>query len=527
VTPVSLERPGDRRSTGAAGRPAPLTRLERGAFVALLAVAAGLLVPNLDTYPATWFDEGWWLQIPRNLVVHGRYAPLSGGEFRPTDTVVLISPAFYLPVAAAFKLFGVGLLQARLVIAVQFLMAAALLFVVARRLYQAPAALLALALFVFVQPDDYWTAPLLYGRQMMAEVPALMWWLAGTYWWLRWRDSERPGHAMLAGASLATCAAVKPQFGIVLVPTLLIMAAAEWWMRRRLPPAAWFVPAAMVATAALHVILLVALLGPGDFARLLTGFVEASGPQVRTFLQPSTVRRGLGLAARSSYVLLLLPAVAYALVRLTSGREIDLRRALPAVYVAVWLGWFIAATPGWNRYALPAVALGVIPVAGAVGAVMRTAVRRPAAHGFATLAARAPQVAAVAFVATLVGQQAATLARGILQPPPPDAQRMTSYLEAQVPIDAVIATWEWPLAFLAGEHRFLMPPTPVLNSVIARNEFGVPWASPPFDLAQQRVDYVAVGWFSRWSGVFPQEYLDNHCDLAYRAGDYELYRVRR
>ena len=63
--------------------------------------------------------------------------------------------------------------------------------------------------------------------------------------------------------------------------------------------------------------------------------------------------------------------------------------------------------------------------------------------------------------------------------------------------------------------------------MIARNEFGVPWASPPYDVAGQPAQYVAVGWFSRWSGLYPQQFLDQHCELTYRAGDYELYRVVR
>lgn len=506
----------------------PLSRWQAVGLALLLAAAAGLLVPNIERYPATWFDEGWWLQIPRNLVLHGRYAPLSGAEFRPTDTVVLISPAFYLPVAAAFELFGVGLLQARLVIAAQFMIAATLVFAVTRRLYRASAALLALALFIFVQPDDYWTAPLLYGRQMMAEVPALMWWLAGVYFWLRWRDTERAWPAAIAGVCLATCAAVKPQFGIVLVPSLAIMWAAEWWGRGRLPRFAWLIPAAMVATAAAHVLLLVALLGPAGFGQLLAGFAAASGPQVRTFLQPSTVRRALGLAARSEFSLLLLPAVAFALLRVLSGRETDLRRGLPAVFVGVWLAWFTAATPGWSRYALPAIALGVIPIAGLVDAVVFRA-RRAAASSSAnrSWADLAPQVAAAAFVAVLLGQHAATLAKGIFRPPPPDAQQFAAYLSANVAPEARIETWEWPIAFLVNDRQFVLPPTRALNSVIARNEFGVPWASPPYDVAGQPAQYVAVGWFSRWSGLYPQQFLDQRCELAFRAGDYELYRVVR
>jgi hypothetical protein len=506
----------------------PLTWWSRAALVVLLAAAAALLLINLDRYPATWFDEGWWLQIPRNLVVHGRYAPLSGGEFRTTDTVVMISPAFYLPVAAAFEAFGVGLLQARLVIAGQFLIAGVLLFAVTRRLYRPSAALLALALFIFVKPDDDWTAPLLYGRQMMAEVPALMWCLGGVLAWLRWRDSERPWPAAIAGACLATCAAVKPQFGVVLLPTAAIVAAADLRRSGRPRRFAWMLPAAAAAVALLHVVALLAVLGPTDFARLLSGFADASGPQVRTFLQPSTVRRALGLAVRSEFTLLLLPAMAFALARMFSGDETDFRRGAPAVFVGVWLLWFTTATPGWSRYVLPAIALGVIPIAGLADALvfrpdLWAAVSRPPA-GWAH---RAPRLAVVMFVALLLGRPGAALAEAILWPPPADAQRLADYITVNVAPTAAIGTWEWPIAFLAGDRQFVMPPTRALNSVIARNEFNTPWLELPYDVAAQPIQYVAVGWFSRWSGLYPQALLDERFEMVFRAGDYELYRLVR
>lgn len=506
----------------------PLSRAEKVGFGILLATTAALLIPNLDAYPAPWFDEGWWLQIPRNLVRYGRYATLSGGEFRQFDTVVAISPAYFLPVAAAFELFGVGLVQARLVIGAQFMIAAALVFVVTRRLYGPAAALLAVALFVLLQPDDHWTSPLLYGRQMMAEVPALMWCLAGFYWWLRSRDDGKRTSAVFAGVALATSACIKPQFGVVLLPLVVVMWLVEYALRRELPRASWVLPAAMAATGVLHAAALIAILGPADFTRLLQGFFEASGPQVRTFFDPSAVRRALALGMRTDYMVFLVPALVYAAARVRSGQEIDIRRLIPAAFVMLWLAWFTVATPGWSRYALPAIAIGVIPCAGLIDAIAGRNGWSPARIlRSGGLGAAAPTLAAVAFVVMLLGQQSADLIKGIVRPPERNAQAFAAYLQSSLGPDAVIETWEWQLAFLAEDLRFRFPPTPALNHIIARNEFGVPWTTPPYQVSAARADYIAIGWFSRWSGIYSDQYLTDNCELEFSVGDYELFRIVR
>ncbi len=92
---------------------------KRWGLLLLFLLALVLSVYQLEYYPQTWFDEGWYLQIPKNLVQHGVYAPLSSEGYRPYDTIVSVSPVFYLPMAAAFKMWGVGLWQARAAIVSQ------------------------------------------------------------------------------------------------------------------------------------------------------------------------------------------------------------------------------------------------------------------------------------------------------------------------------------------------------------------------------------------------------------------------
>lgn len=503
---------------------APLTSLERTALVCLVGLAVALLLPNLDRFPATWFDEGWWLQIPRNLVKYGRYAPLSGSEFRATDSVVVVSPAFYLPVAASLWLFGVGLLQARLVMAVHCLVAVLLVFGLTRRLYNARAALLATALFLVLEPDDHWTSPLAYGRQVMAEMPALVWCLAGMWLWATWRRTEKLTAAVAAGVALALAAAIKPQFGVVLAPTVVAAWLVEWKVTGRWPRHAWVVVATAGVVAVLHLAFLAYMLGFHDLGRLLSGFAEASGPQVRAFLQVPALRRALGLFGRADVMAILLAALVSEGLRMRRGRPIDLGRGLPVLFVVVWLAWFTAATPGWYRYALPAFAIGVIPLAGALDRLARVYLESAAAARFAG-SRRVAQIVVATFAVALLAQQGAKVAKDIAGPPPGDAQRFAAYLASQVPPGDTIATWDWPLPFLAGDNRFVLPPTRTLDSVIARIQFGVEWPAPPYDPRSSQARYLALGPFGRWSGVYPDDYLRSQGTLVFQAGEYELYRI--
>ena len=64
VSSTQVERRGA-RAVAAAGFDVWAERLLLGAVVVM---GLFLATYRLDRFPLPWFDEGWWLQIPRNLV---------------------------------------------------------------------------------------------------------------------------------------------------------------------------------------------------------------------------------------------------------------------------------------------------------------------------------------------------------------------------------------------------------------------------------------------------------------------------
>lgn len=150
-----------------------------------LSIAGGVLVAlsvlsvatvNLKTTPPLWWDEGWTLSVARNWVEMGHYGRLLNGQPAPAG----LQAAFPVTamVALSFHLFGIGIYQARL-IAVIFTMATlAILYYLACSIYNRSIALGALAVLIFMSGHSDINT-LVLGRQVLAEIPAMFYLLAG------------------------------------------------------------------------------------------------------------------------------------------------------------------------------------------------------------------------------------------------------------------------------------------------------------------------------------------------------------
>jgi hypothetical protein len=128
--------------------PRPPSSWGRLAVVALAAFVVGGSLYNLADYPTPWFDEGSHMHVPQTLVRYGEYAARSSDGFRYFGPTLGVGPTVMLPVAGAFALFGIGLLQARLVMVAFLLGAAWAFYQLARRLGGELMALISLALLV-------------------------------------------------------------------------------------------------------------------------------------------------------------------------------------------------------------------------------------------------------------------------------------------------------------------------------------------------------------------------------------------
>jgi 4-amino-4-deoxy-L-arabinose transferase-like glycosyltransferase len=193
-------------------------RWEIAILAALIVLAPFLAFHNLDTNPRPWHDEGSYLSLAKTLVQDGVYAVRSSEGYQTFGAAQSVGPTVLLPVALSFKLWGVGLLQGRVVAAVFLLLTLGIFFASGHTLFGRRTALFAVILLLASQAVGF----LLYGRPAFGEVPALGFLLAGWFVWARGVRANRWWLYLLSGLLVGAAMVTKSQYVIVGFGTLAL-----------------------------------------------------------------------------------------------------------------------------------------------------------------------------------------------------------------------------------------------------------------------------------------------------------------
>jgi len=143
-----------------------------------------------------------------------------------------VGPTVFYPIALAFRAGGVGLLPARAVMVGYLLLCAAVFYALTRYLAGWKAATIG-ALLLVVSPG---VNLLFWGRQVIGEVPAALFFLAGTLAWFKTLEETRPrrrgGKLILAGIFLGLALITKNQFLLWLPAWCLLWALDRLYYRQ-------------------------------------------------------------------------------------------------------------------------------------------------------------------------------------------------------------------------------------------------------------------------------------------------------
>ena len=485
-------------------------------LVAAATLLAVLAFVRLTEYPTIWFDEGIHLHVPKAVVQFGEYADFSSDGFRYYGPTMSVGPTVMLPIAGVFKLAGVGLLQARLVIVAYLLAATWLAWRVGRQLGGPTVATLGVALLVSSRGVDF----VLYGRQVLGEVPAMCFLLAGLHlWFSAW---ERPAWSRLTivGVLFGLAIVTKYQFVIALAPGLAVGWALDRLYYRQLPHRAWIWPAmVMMATFAAWQAVAVLYLGPSLASENLRTMRQAAADAALTFSPERMATAFKEVVKPSVYSSLLLPALLYTMVRSWERSRASLRWAAIVCFVGANLGWFVLASIGWPRYAFCAFALCAFVVARpvvelAAGEVRLAAWLQPFRRSLTVALAGAALVTiALPVVMTF---------RDMARAPSDQARVMGAYLDAHVTTDALIETWEPEMGFFTN-HRYRYPPAKLLMTAVSASSTGTS-PSAIYDFrAGGLPDYVLEGPFARLVGLYPPDRLAGAYQRRASSDGYVLY----
>lgn len=481
---------------------------ERAALITLVALAALLALINLPYAPPTWFDEGSHLHVPKTLVRYGVYADISSEGFRYFGPTIGVGPTVMLPVALAFQVAGVGLLQARLVIVVYLALALLGLFLLARRLYGLQVALLTVLLALASRTLRF-EGMVEYGRQVLGEVPGVAFLIAGLLAYAAglFQPERSRRYALLAGLAFGLALVTKNQFVLIVPPTLVLLAALDlayyragnWWLR--LAP-----PIIAVACFGAWTLIMLTFFGPDGFAANLAKTRQAAGGAIFVF-DPEASRRAV-IYLVQVYGGLLIPGLLYSLWRSRKRGPQALAELAPSLMALLWIAWFVTSL-GWARYAFPAVVLGALAVAVLAVDTLRA------------LAARRQRLLAglvVAYLALAILVPLGFSTRVVLSPRDA-AQRMAAFMDQNVPLDAIVETWEPELGLLT-DHTYHYVPIELLDPAVRREWLG----GPPvvYDGLDARPPYLLQGPFGSYTQIYPPETLTRDYQVIYSAEPYVL-----
>lgn len=518
--PAVLEQPN--RTTTTALRPAGATAW-RLASIALWVVAislcAILVFANLEKTPRTWFDEGSHLHVPKALVQTGRYADRSSEGFRAFGPTIGVGPTVMLPIAAVFKLGGISLLSARLVIVAYMLLALAAFALLMNRLAGRRIAILSTVLLLASPGLDF----IRTGRQVLGEVPAFAFLLCGLLVWFA-RD-DRTGTIMLtrctkrcliAGGLFGLTIITKSQLGIVLVPSLAILAllALRWEKRIGLKQVVVPLIVMLFVFAGWEGALLTIVTG-GSLSQNLTLLRQASGGSLIVIAPQRMIIGARFLIGPHAFFALLVPALAYGCVRV-ARRKMQVGELVLLTFSVVGLAWFVCASVAWPRYAFVPLALAALPIARLVADSASALWRGGGIQRGITLVA-------VVVLAAVVGASFAGQLRATLATPDDAPQQMARYLESNVPTTTVIETWEPELGFLT-DHRYHFPDPAYLDRAVRHEWLGAP-AITGYDVGASGASYLVIGPFARYTGIYDESAIAARYRQIAVVGDYTLYQL--
>ena len=129
-------------------------------------------------------------------------------------------------------------------------------------------------------------------------------------------------------------------------------------------------------------------------------------------------------------------------------------------------------------------------------------------------------VAVAAYAALAVAVPLALSARGVLRPDD-SAQQIAAFLDANVPRDAIVETWEPELGVLT-DHRYHYPPIALLDTAVRHQWLGGP--ALVYDGLSDAPAYVVVGGFGGYTGVYAPDALARDYVEQQRVGSYVVFK---
>jgi hypothetical protein len=235
------------------------------------------------------------------------------------------------------------------------------------------------------------------------------------------------------------------------------------------------------------------------------------------------------LVSHGTFLGALVPALLYGIFLALPRNRDGQRWSLLVVLVLLNLLWYVFASIGWSRYAFLGLSLACIPVARFFADLTDDFSLSPSSLWGEIARRQMPATrdllawTALMWLLAMLVIPGALVLRKVVLPGDNTPLAMAAYIDAHVPREAVIETWEAEMGFLT-DHGYHYPPAGLLDMAVGHIWRNGPSPSEGYDFrAQAEHSYVLVGPLGGWVGVYPEETLREHYRSVAKMDRYELF----
>jgi hypothetical protein len=512
---------------------APNSKLRRAAYSAAILFIAFIFLWRLEYYPTPWFDEGATLNVALTYARHNIYAEYSQSGYNFIGPVISTGPTIVLPISFLFRFVEPSILASRLVIVAYGFLTMLALWGVGRLLNGKRVAAAALVLVLFAWGNQM---PFIF-RNVGGEGPAVGLLLAALWFWLR--PQAGVGSAVIAGILFGLSSITKTQFGLFILPSLLVAwgLGIFWYKQRR-----WWhyvIPGVIAGLifAGWHYYAYF-LLGAGlrDIAVDLASVGTAGGGNYLVLDITNKVQNIFDLTNGLTYGGLFIPALIYAVILGLRRDQRGQSWGMLALFVVMSSIIYVLSI-GWVRVSIPAKMMMSLLVAQLIFELTNgfrpdwQALRQMVSRLWdkAAAAAEVPLAALTQIVVTglfciMIAVPSLRVLYYVVRSGSDDPYRVAEYLDANIADDALIETWEKELSFLS-DHQFRFPPQVTEAQLHAGiNRQGAPVQEVYDFRTYGEPAFVVIGPIARRASIYTPERLADYV-LVEIIGAYEIYQL--
>jgi 4-amino-4-deoxy-L-arabinose transferase-like glycosyltransferase len=507
-------------------------------WAAFLSIVVFLLLYRLNSWPPVWWDEGWTLSAVRNWILNGHLGNYRDGVAIPPGIPLRFPVA--VPVAISMKLFGIGTWQGRLPGVVFTVLALAMYGYIVSKMYDRRTGVATLVLLVCLSPNAF--QPIIFGRQVLAEIPMMFYLLGGyTLLWLALTKSAwwSAGAVILFGIGMHAKLQVPPFWLVSIVLAIWLAIKHRQWRSTKI--LAWVTAGSILIAAIVYLIQNSIMPGSFNSPELLYLLIN---------LSVVTIDGTIRWKAMYTTVIFALPELlgylwaGRLIIRNIFAHRIDAQLDINSLETnreilkaaiwglgASWMVWYITMSMYWIRYIFPAYMIGLIFVSAFVGKHtngydIQWIFRQISALLFKRELNR-PNIKAAAIViafsialAFAIGTMRLQLAPSILQP-----ETAAAYLRSNIPDGAKVETYESELFFLAPELNYHFPPDLVSMQLYWRANIDRQYPIN-YDPLKSNPEYLIVGPYAQSWGVYDDTLIQKSFELIEEVGGYKVYRIK-